>query len=89
MREAYQSHIAPIVADRWATQKSDGSNVQTAKDPSGPFRAAIARELFAALPKEDRDGFGQRAKEEATEARRIYDEGLKSTPSRSPEAKQK
>jgi hypothetical protein len=89
MREAYQSHIAPVVADRWAAQSSAGSNIQTSKDPTGPFRAEVARDVFAQLSEDEREGYRQRAKEEAVEARRIYDEGMKNPPSRSPEEKQK
>jgi hypothetical protein len=89
MRERYQDDIAPVVVDRWAAEKSEGSNVQTKKEPNGPFCAAIARELFAALPEEERDGYRVRAKEEAQEARAVYDKGLKDPASKAPEARQK
>jgi hypothetical protein len=89
MREAYTSHIAPEVALRWAAQTADGSNVQTSKDPNGPFRAQVARDMFTELSEEERAGYRDRAKREAEEARKIYDDGLKNPPSRSPEQKQK
>jgi hypothetical protein len=89
MREAYTSHIAPEVAERWAAQTADGSNVQTSKDPTGPFRAQVARDMFAELSEEERAGYRDRAKLEAEEARKIYNDGLKNPPSRSPEEKQK
>ncbi|KAJ7836178.1 hypothetical protein B0H13DRAFT_2368972 [Mycena leptocephala] len=89
MKEAYQSHIAPVVTERWTAQSSEGSNLQTSKDPNGPFRASVARELFAALSEDERQGYSERAKEEAAEARKIYDDALKNPPSRSPEARQK
>ncbi|KAJ7895676.1 hypothetical protein B0H13DRAFT_2338752 [Mycena leptocephala] len=57
MREVYTSDIAPVVAERWAEQQADGTNIQTKSDPNGAFRAAIARELFAALPQSERDGY--------------------------------
>ncbi|KAJ7139006.1 hypothetical protein C8R44DRAFT_867180 [Mycena epipterygia] len=69
MREEYKTMIAPVVAERWVHTPSDGNNVQTSKDPDGPFRAAITREVFAALPDDEHRGYADRAKAEATEAR--------------------
>jgi hypothetical protein len=89
MRETYQTDIAPIVAERWAAKTSEGSNMQTAKQPTGAFRAEIARELFAQLPESERNRYQQAAKDEGAEARRTYDENLKNTPSRTPEDCQK
>jgi hypothetical protein len=89
MKEAYTSHIAPEVAERWAAKISDGSNVQTTKDPTGPFRAEVARAMFAELSEEEREGYRERAKQEAEEARKAYEEALTNPPSRSPEAQQK
>ncbi|KAJ7807047.1 hypothetical protein B0H13DRAFT_2386674 [Mycena leptocephala] len=80
MREAYQTEIAPVVAKRWAEQASEGSNMQTAKEPGGGFRAQIARELFAALPESEREGYQERAKEEAAQARAKYDEDMGTPP---------
>lgn len=88
MREKYQDVIAPVVAERWAAGTGAGSNLQTKKDADGPFRAKIARELFAALPEEERVAYGDRAKLEAVEAREKYDAALKNPPSKSPEDRQ-
>jgi hypothetical protein len=89
MHEVYQTEIAPVVADRWAERASAGSNVQTQKVPDGPFRAAVAREMFAALPEHEREGYRSQAKEEAETARAVYEAGLKAPASKSPEARQK
>jgi hypothetical protein len=89
MREVYTSDIAPVVAERWAEQQADGTNIQTKSDPNGAFRAAIARELFAALPQSERDGYRERAQEEAKAARAAYDAEFKKPPSRAPEDRQK
>jgi hypothetical protein len=89
MREVYQTDIGPVVAERWAAQAAAGSNVQTAKEPTGAFRAEIARELFAKLPEDQRDGYQQRAKQEAGDARKTYEGQMKNPPSRSPEDRQK
>ncbi|KAJ7917019.1 hypothetical protein B0H13DRAFT_1870706 [Mycena leptocephala] len=88
MHEAFTEQIAPVVAERWAAEVSNGSSVQTKKDPDGPFRAKIAREVFAALSDADREMYATRAKEEAAEARKEYDKAMKDAPSRSPQAKQ-
>jgi hypothetical protein len=89
MKEAYTSHIAPEVAERWAAKILYGSNVQTTKDPTGPFRTEVARAMFAELSQEEREGYRQRAKQEAEEAQKAYEEALTNPPSRSPEARQK
>ncbi|KAJ7511244.1 hypothetical protein B0H11DRAFT_2215083 [Mycena galericulata] len=56
--------------------------------PTVPFRAKVARELFAALPESERAGYAVRAKEEAAERRAAFDAAMKATPSKSPEARQ-
>jgi hypothetical protein len=88
MHEKYKDEIAPVVAQRWATEIAAGSNVQTKKEPDGPFRAKISRELFAQLPEEERVAYGDRAKTEAAEAREKYMAGLKAPPSKAPEDRQ-
>ncbi|KAJ7613329.1 hypothetical protein DFH06DRAFT_1146985, partial [Mycena polygramma] len=89
MREAYDSDIAPLVAERWAAESSDGSNVQTKKSPDAAFRSKIAREVFGSLTDAEREAYGARAKEEARAARATYDAGLNNPPSKAPEEKQK
>ncbi|KAJ7732894.1 hypothetical protein B0H16DRAFT_1732624 [Mycena metata] len=86
MRERYEDDVAPIVAERWLAQSSAGSNVQTARKPTAPFRAQIAQELFAALPEVVRNEYATHAKEEAATARAAY---IKEPPSKTPEARQK
>ncbi|KAJ7479676.1 hypothetical protein FB451DRAFT_1395243 [Mycena latifolia] len=65
MHEQYKMTIAPVVAEKWAETAAPGNSVQTAKDPNGPFRAKVARELFATLPEEEQSVFAARAKSEA------------------------
>ncbi|KAJ7615784.1 hypothetical protein DFH06DRAFT_1343554 [Mycena polygramma] len=89
MKEAYDSHIAPLVAQRWAAELSDGSNVQTKKNPDAAFRSKIAREVFGSLTDAERAAYGSRAKEEAQAARAVYDAGLNNPPSKAPAEKQK
>ncbi|KAJ7635974.1 hypothetical protein DFH06DRAFT_1336124 [Mycena polygramma] len=88
MHEAYATDIAPVVAQRWAGQQEEGSNVQTQKSPTGAFCAAIARECFAALPQSVREDYAKRAKQVAIDARAKYDEEFNKVPSRTPEARQ-
>ncbi|KAJ6458986.1 hypothetical protein C8R45DRAFT_1031174 [Mycena sanguinolenta] len=88
MHEKYQSLIAPVVAERWAESVGDGSNLQTKKDPDGPFRAKVAREMFAELSQGEQKEYATRAKEEAAEARKKFDEDLKKPPSKAPEDRQ-
>ncbi|KAJ7038823.1 hypothetical protein C8F04DRAFT_950883 [Mycena alexandri] len=89
MREKYEQEIAPVVAERWLQQSSEGSNVQTSKKPTAAFRAEVARDLFAGLPENERNGYKERAKEEADAARAAYNKAMKEPPSRTPEARQK
>ncbi|KAJ6448529.1 hypothetical protein C8R45DRAFT_1115215 [Mycena sanguinolenta] len=84
MHEKYQEIIALIVAERWVGMMADGSNLQTKKDPDGPFRAKITWEVFRGLPQEEQDQYAARAKAEAAEARQKFDEDLKKTPSKAP-----
>ncbi|KAJ7025313.1 hypothetical protein C8F04DRAFT_1191583 [Mycena alexandri] len=89
MHEVYETDVAPVVAQRWLTLSSEGSNMQTQKKPTAAFRAEVARTLFAALPEDERNGYAERAKEEALAARKKYDAALKAPPSKSPEDRQK
>lgn len=89
MREAYTSDIAPVVAERWAQKTSEGSNTQTQKDPKADFRAVVARDMFAELPEAQREGYQQRAKQEAAEARTAYEAAMKAGPSKTPEDRQR
>jgi hypothetical protein len=88
MHEKYQDLIAPVVAEHWAKTPAKGSNVPTQKDPNGPFHAEIAREMFAALPSDEREDYAKRAKAEALEAHEKYEAAMKDAPSKTPEDRQ-
>ncbi|KAJ7142161.1 hypothetical protein C8R46DRAFT_920318 [Mycena filopes] len=89
MHELYESDIAPVVEARWLSQESAGSNVQTKSNPTAAFRAEVARELFTALPEDERNGFAERAKEQAKTARAEFEAAMKAPPSKSPEVRQR
>ncbi|KAJ7168430.1 hypothetical protein C8R46DRAFT_1217834 [Mycena filopes] len=89
MHEVYATEIAPIVAERWAQQSSEGSNLQNDASPKADFRAAVARELFLELPEAERAGYQARAKEEAAAARKKFEEKMNAAPSRAPADRQR
>ncbi|CAK5281856.1 unnamed protein product [Mycena citricolor] len=76
-RESWREKIAPIIAIRRA-ELPPGAPYRAG------FRAGVARELFAGLSEEDKQGLRQRATEEADVKKREYLEGLKAEPSREP-----
>ncbi|KAJ7080722.1 hypothetical protein C8R43DRAFT_1143069 [Mycena crocata] len=93
-RQAYQQfmheqwpEIVPIIAERWQATVSAGSNLQTRKEADGPFRAQVARDVFAALSEEEKGSYGDRAKAEAAAAREAYQKAMTAAPSKSPEAR--
>jgi hypothetical protein len=88
MHECYQEVIAPAVSEEWAKTPGAGSNIRTAKDPDGPFRAKVARDLFNALSEEEKAGYAARAKQEAADACLRYEEDMKKPPSKAPEDRQ-
>jgi hypothetical protein len=88
MHERYNEDIAPIVSERWAQMPGAGSNVQTSADPTGPFRAKVAWDLFSELPEDERAGYAARAKQEAMHTRERYEEDMKKEPSKAPEDRQ-
>ncbi|KAJ7182625.1 hypothetical protein C8R43DRAFT_1116257 [Mycena crocata] len=83
----YATTIEPVVQERWAETAGEGASVPVDKEPNAPFRAKVARELFAELPEETRLEYGERAKSDAAKARDAYTKALKEAPSRSPEAR--
>ncbi|KAJ7670630.1 hypothetical protein DFH06DRAFT_1124945 [Mycena polygramma] len=89
MHEAYDEKIAPLVDELWKKEASEGSNIQTAKDPGGPFRAKVARDVFAKLPQAERDGYAARAKQEAADAKEKYETAMKAPPSKAAEDRDK
>ncbi|KAJ7441804.1 hypothetical protein B0H11DRAFT_1932730 [Mycena galericulata] len=89
MKEVYTSTIAPEVERLWAKHVSKGSNIQTKKEPTAPFRAEVARGLFAKLPESERLRYAKEAKEKAVAKRKEFEDALKNPPSKSPEDRQK
>jgi hypothetical protein len=90
MRESYTTDIAPVVAERWRSDRpmnKDGS--ANTKQPNAPFRAQIARELFAQLPDEEQEAIRGRASGEAREAKIAYEKAMKQGPSKRPKDRQK
>ncbi|KAJ6450232.1 hypothetical protein C8R47DRAFT_1230344 [Mycena vitilis] len=87
MHETYEDDIAPVVAERWARQNGEGSNVQTGKITAS-FRALIARELFGKLTDDERAEYASRAKAESVAKREAYRKALEDPPSKSPQARQ-
>ncbi|KAJ7164588.1 hypothetical protein C8R43DRAFT_946404 [Mycena crocata] len=87
MRKVYTEEIEPVIGERWAATAAAGSSVAVEKEPKAPFRAKVARELFAELPEEKRAEYATRAKEEAQRARAAYKKALKDPPSKSPQAR--
>ncbi|KAJ7078635.1 hypothetical protein C8R43DRAFT_1143374 [Mycena crocata] len=91
MHESYDTDIGPAVAARWAAKgvEDDGRALKVKKGPDAPFRAQVARELFAELSAEEQEALGARAKEEARVAREEYNNAMKQGPSKSPEERQR
>ncbi|KAJ7043428.1 hypothetical protein C8F04DRAFT_1175261 [Mycena alexandri] len=90
MHESYETDIAPAVKARWeASALDDGGNARSAKSPDAPFRAKVARELFAELSDEEQAGLRQRAKDDAQRARDTYTAAMKAGPSKAPEDRQR
>ncbi|KAJ7149317.1 hypothetical protein C8R43DRAFT_952147 [Mycena crocata] len=89
--ESYDTDIGPAVAARWAAKgvEDDGRALKVKKGPDAPFRAQVARELFAELSAEEQEALGARAKEEARVAREEYNNAMKQGPSKSPEERQR
>ncbi|KAJ7800486.1 hypothetical protein B0H14DRAFT_3490662 [Mycena olivaceomarginata] len=89
MRECYDDSIAPVVADRWADERSkDSAIADRTKELKAGFRAQVARELFADLPSDEQKVFGERAKKQAAEAKAAYLSTLNSPPPATAEARQ-
>ncbi|KAJ7023329.1 hypothetical protein C8F04DRAFT_1271532 [Mycena alexandri] len=89
MHESYESEIAPVVRARWKAAEQTGGELTGKKGPDAPFRARVARELFAELPEEEQDALRARAKAEALSAREVYTAAMKQGPSKSPEDRQR
>ncbi|KAJ7886965.1 hypothetical protein B0H13DRAFT_1889025 [Mycena leptocephala] len=89
MHESYAEKIAPIVAERWAKKlEDDAGNPDRTKEPKAGFRAQVAREVFAELPKSEQDNIAGRAKDEAATRRKAYQDALKTPASKAPSERQ-
>ncbi|KAJ6568310.1 hypothetical protein DFH09DRAFT_1313762 [Mycena vulgaris] len=89
MRESYDTQIASVVAERWEARAIEKDRAMNSKKPDAPFRSAVARKLFAALPDAGREAVRGRAAAEAAAAKAAYLKGLKEGPGKSPEARQR
>jgi hypothetical protein len=90
MHKSYAEKIAPIVAERWAKNlEDDAGNPDRTKEPKAGFRAQVAREVFAELPKSEQDNIAGRAKDEAATRRKAYQDALKTPASKAPSERQK
>ncbi|KAJ7652316.1 hypothetical protein B0H17DRAFT_1214982 [Mycena rosella] len=79
MRESYAEKIAPVVAEKWAEERSRraAAGESAGKEPKAGFRAQVVRDVFAKLRKEEQKGLGDRAKEDAVAAKGAYASALK------------
>ncbi|KAJ7697932.1 hypothetical protein B0H16DRAFT_1484652 [Mycena metata] len=94
MHESYETEIAPAVKARWEgsfvdLDAIDPDLLKTKKGHDAPFRAKVARKLFAKLAADEQEALRQRAKAEAQKARAEYVAAMKAGPSKSPEDRQK
>lgn len=87
MVESYEK-IAPVVTERWAAGRESLGLGASRKEPKAGYRAAIARELFAALPEVEQKEIATRAKTTAATAKAAYMKGIRDPPSTSPVARQ-
>ncbi|KAJ7826544.1 hypothetical protein B0H13DRAFT_2680676 [Mycena leptocephala] len=88
MHESYATDIGPVVAERWKNHSVNPDGSANTAAPGAPFRCAIARELFSALPDDEQSALREHAVEEARQAKLKYEKGMKEGPSKSPEARQ-
>jgi hypothetical protein len=90
MRESYADKIAPVVSERWvAARENNEPGTAGRKEPKAGFRANVAREVFGALPVDEKVVIAQRAKDEVASAKAAYEAALKSPPSNKPEDRQR
>jgi hypothetical protein len=79
MRES-APEVAAEVNERWKEKSINPNGSVNTKLPDAPFRCAVTRNLFNALPEEE---------QEAVQAKREYAKAMNDGPSKSPEARQK
>jgi hypothetical protein len=88
MRES-APEVAAEVNERWKEKSINPDGSVNTKLPDAPFRCAVTRNLFNALPEEEQEAIRGRAAEEAAQAKREYTKAMNDGPSKSPEARQK
>jgi hypothetical protein len=76
------------VEARWKVKSINADGSANTTSPGAPFRAAVARDLFKALPEDEQDKIRARAAEEARQAKAEYEAGMKAGPLKTPEARQ-
>jgi hypothetical protein len=87
MHESYHDKCLPIIQQKWQERIQANPGLRNAKPKVG-FSGAIAKGIFDALPKQERDAIAARAKKEAADARAAYTAGLKQAPPTTPQARQ-
>ncbi|KAJ7051253.1 hypothetical protein C8F01DRAFT_1263278 [Mycena amicta] len=92
MTEAFNSEIAPVVAERWAARlRPDSTKADREAKPPPHIGAQVALELYREMEKTDperHDDFKRRAGAMAEEEKTEYKEKLKEWPDKSPQARQ-
>ncbi|KAK7013742.1 hypothetical protein R3P38DRAFT_3277582 [Favolaschia claudopus] len=90
MKESYDEKIAPVVAERWESEKQDKTKLaERSKEPKAGFRAEVARQVFGNLPDDERKAVAERAKQQGADSKALYLRELQATPSQSPADRQR
>ncbi|KAJ7105137.1 hypothetical protein C8R43DRAFT_1140927 [Mycena crocata] len=90
MHESHAEKIEPVVMERWNTLRDeDPGNLDRPAKPKAGFRAQVARDVFAALPKAEQLAIATRAKAEAEKNKQAFVSALKDPPSTAPADRQK
>lgn len=87
-KESYKELVAPAVAAKWAAGLANGSIAADAKQTAS-FRGLVAREIFGQLPEAEKQGYLDRAKQDAREEKERWERLMKEGPSKRPEDRQK
>lgn len=77
MHEQYDDLVRPEVERQWDMKKQNGLCAKDRNDAN--FRAEIARTIFKALPKAEREGYERRAKEDKEKAVEEYEAALRAS----------
>jgi hypothetical protein len=90
MRESYADKIAPAVSAQWQVARERGDpETNGRKEPKAGFRAHVARNLFAALPADEKAAIAARAKADAAQVKSEYKRTLQDPPSNKPADRQR